>query len=82
MYANRLGRFSSIDFENAGALDIEPQSWNAYSYSLNNPVNITDPSGLQWVTKDGEELRNGSKMMYIIVQKVKRPMVQIIKWVA
>ncbi|MBL0240344.1 MAG: RHS repeat-associated core domain-containing protein [Chloracidobacterium sp.] len=54
MYANRLGRFSSIDFGNAGALDIEPQSWNAYSYSLNNPVNITDPSGLQWVTKDGE----------------------------
>src|SRR5437899_3822325 len=43
--ASNIGRFMSPDPENAGAINGDPQSWNAYSYVLNNPVNLTDPSG-------------------------------------
>jgi hypothetical protein len=32
----------------------EPQNWNRYTYCLNDPVNLFDPSGLVWLTKDGQ----------------------------
>lgn len=32
----------------------EPQNWNRYTYCLNDPVNLIDPSGLVWLTKDHE----------------------------
>jgi hypothetical protein len=35
----------SADPGNAGADPASPQSWNAYSYVQNNPLNRTDPSG-------------------------------------
>jgi RHS repeat-associated protein len=39
------GRFISVD----PVLDgIDPQSWNGYSYSGNNPVAHSDPTGLWW----------------------------------
>jgi len=41
-----MGRFMSPDPDNAGASIDDPQSWNAYSYVLDNPVNLTDPDGL------------------------------------
>ena len=40
-----IGRFLSPDPENAGATNQNPQSWNAYSYALNNPLNNIDPDG-------------------------------------
>jgi RHS repeat-associated protein len=43
-YDPEIGRFRSRD--PAGASPIQPQSWNPYSYVLNNPVNLVDPSGL------------------------------------
>src|SRR5713101_2732880 len=43
--ASFLGRFMSPDPENAGASDDDPQSWNAYSYVMNNPLNDVDPDG-------------------------------------
>src|SRR5437660_12203941 len=30
----------------------EPRNWNRYSYCLNDPLNLIDPSGLTWLTKD------------------------------
>jgi RHS repeat-associated protein len=42
------GRFTSVDPEGAGAFAENPQTWNAYAYVGNNPVNITDPDGLSW----------------------------------
>ena len=45
-YSSSLGRFLSPDPENAGASPDSPQSWNAYSYVLNNPLKYIDPDGL------------------------------------
>ncbi|WP_330299403.1 polymorphic toxin-type HINT domain-containing protein [Streptomyces sp. NBC_00503] len=32
----------------------DPQQWNAYAYSNNDPINKTDPSGLAWKCERGE----------------------------
>jgi RHS repeat-associated protein len=48
-YSSPLGRFTSPDPENAGASPASPQSWNAYSYVLNNPLKYVDPFGLDCV---------------------------------
>jgi RHS repeat-associated protein len=45
-YNKNLGRFYSVDPENADADQEVPQSWNAYSYARNNPLKYGDPSGL------------------------------------
>jgi RHS repeat-associated protein len=45
-YSGAQGRFLSVDPENAGAKHADPQSWNAYSYALNNPLRYVDPLGL------------------------------------
>jgi len=49
MYANHIGRFTSVDRENISADSMIPQSWNAYSYVMNNPLVFVDPSGLIWL---------------------------------
>ena len=45
-FTSTFGRFLSPDPESAGASPDDPQSWNAYSYVENNPLNMTDPDGL------------------------------------
>jgi RHS repeat-associated protein len=47
--ASSLGRFMSADPDNAGATLLSPQSWNSYSYVLNNPLKYVDPNGLDCV---------------------------------
>jgi RHS repeat-associated protein len=44
--SSSMGRFMSPDPANIGVNRLSPQSWNAYSYSLNNPLNLTDPTGM------------------------------------
>jgi len=49
-YSGTQGRFNSPDPGNAGADLTNPQSWNAYAYVLNNPLNNVDPDGLDSMT--------------------------------
>ena len=52
MYGNSHGRFTSVDPFLASAFALDPQTFNHYTYTGNNPVNRIDPSGLRWV-RDG-----------------------------
>ncbi len=49
-FAMPLGRFTSPDPGNAGADPSDPQSWNAYSYVKNGPMNAVDPSGMYLIS--------------------------------
>ena len=42
------GRFTAVDPLMASASTGNPQTWNRYIYVGNNPLNITDPTGLSW----------------------------------
>lgn len=43
------GRFNSVDPLGRSATVANPQSFNRYTYVMNNPTGLTDPSGLIWV---------------------------------
>jgi RHS repeat-associated protein len=45
-YSAAQGRFTSPDPLMASARAMSPQTWNRYSYVLNKPMNLIDPSGL------------------------------------
>ncbi len=45
-YSNSHGRFLSADPLQASADPRRPQTWNRYSYVLNNPLKLVDPSGM------------------------------------
>ena len=42
-----LGRFTSPDPLMASAKSSNPQTWNRYAYTLNNPLRYVDPDGLE-----------------------------------
>ena len=44
--SNTLSRFMSVDPAAASFDPKNPQTWNRYTYGLNDPVNLIDPSGL------------------------------------
>ncbi len=48
-FSSQMGRMMSPDPENYGANPLYPQSWNMYSYAMNNPLSFTDPFGLDCV---------------------------------
>ena len=48
-YARTQGRFTSIDPLLESTDPLMPQSWNRYTYVLNNPLAFTDPTGEIWV---------------------------------
>jgi hypothetical protein len=46
-YASRSGRFITPDPGHVGANVNDPQTWNAYVYVGNDPINWVDPDGLK-----------------------------------
>ncbi|MEU4743522.1 RHS repeat-associated core domain-containing protein [Actinosynnema sp. NPDC023658] len=56
-YDPTLGRFTAVD----PILDeTNPQQWNGYAYAENNPVTLSDPTGLAtWMCPDGECGKHG-----------------------
>lgn len=55
MYQNKHGRFTAPDPLLASASPANPQTFNRYTYTGNNPVNLTDPIGLDWCQKNGSQ---------------------------
>jgi RHS repeat-associated protein len=53
MYVSKLGRFSTVDPLMASASAINPQTFNRYSYVINSPYKLIDPSGLAPEGKSG-----------------------------
>jgi RHS repeat-associated protein len=52
-YSSSLGRWMTPDPAGLSAVDpANPQSWNRYSYALNNPLRFVDPTGLTCYAKD------------------------------
>ncbi len=56
-YQSKLGRFTSVDPALTSGRVGNPQTWNRFTYSLNNPGALTDPQGedvfiIIWTTKD------------------------------
>ena len=47
-YGSAQGRFSSSDPLLSSGKSLQPQSWNRYSYCLNDPLKYVDPNGLIW----------------------------------
>jgi RHS repeat-associated protein len=47
-FGSSTGRFQSPDPGNAGAMNDDPQSWNAYAYARNNPLLYGDPDGQKY----------------------------------
>lgn len=45
-YSSAQGRFTSVDPLLASGRVAMPQSWNRYSYVLNNPLRLVDPTGM------------------------------------
>jgi RHS repeat-associated protein len=45
-YDSTVGRFCSAD--PVGGERNDPQTWNRYAYSRNDPIDFTDPSGQHW----------------------------------
>ncbi len=41
------GRFTSVDPLMASARTTNPQTWNRYAYTMNNPLRYVDPTGLR-----------------------------------
>ena len=56
--SSNLGRFTSVDPSSVTGdlVDSEsPQSWNMYSYVLNNPLSAVDPDGLDYYLIGGDQ---------------------------
>jgi RHS repeat-associated protein len=51
------GRFTSVDPALGSARKSLPQSWNRYSYVMNQLLSLIDPTGEYWIYKAGEILR-------------------------
>ena len=54
-YGPALGRFMSVDTDNAGADAADTQSWNMYSYVRDNPLAYIDPSGMTTCDANGNQ---------------------------
>lgn len=60
MYGNTFGRFTAVDPLLASGKSANPQTFNRYSYVLNNPALYVDPDGLQTGFAGGKVYQRGN----------------------
>lgn len=48
-HGSNYGRFTSVDPAMGSAHKSIPQSWNRYTYVMNQPLSLVDPTGEYWV---------------------------------
>jgi RHS repeat-associated protein len=58
-FGSMAGRFTSPDPLLASAKPALPQSWNRYTYVMNNPLKFVDPSGMIWMVRDIDKRHRG-----------------------
>ena len=58
-YDPSLGRFMQADPQIQAASNL--QSYNRYAYVLNNPLNLTDPSGYNWLSKTWKKVLDAAR---------------------
>lgn len=72
-YSSTQGRFTSVDPMMASAYPGNPQSWSRYTYALNNPLKLVDPSGMKTeykfrdynqITEDERRILNNSTVTF------------------
>ncbi len=49
-YSGAQGRFTAVDPSMESAVLQNPQSWNRYAYTINNPLRYIDPTGELWIS--------------------------------
>ena len=54
-YSSQQGRFTSVDPSRKSIISANPQTWNRYSYTYNNPLVLVDDNG-KWPTKTHDYL--------------------------
>jgi RHS repeat-associated protein len=54
-YSSAQGRFTSPDKPLFGQDKDNPQTWNLYAYTSNNPLNRIDPGGERWFYKKNDD---------------------------
>jgi RHS repeat-associated protein len=55
-YSSSQGRFTSVDPLMASATPVNPQTFNRYSYVLNSPLTLVDPTGMFGISPGGSQL--------------------------
>jgi RHS repeat-associated protein len=72
-YASTQGRFTSVDPLLASAKRRNPQTWNRYTYGMNNPLRFTDPDGEEAVDENPDlKARRTTTTTEVIVQDADR----------
>ncbi len=64
-YNYKVGRFNSVDPLMASADINSPQTLNRYTYVMNNPLNLTDPTGMLADCPEGKTCDENGKVVEI-----------------
>jgi RHS repeat-associated protein len=63
-YSSAQGRFTSPDPLLSSGRPVVPDSWNRYTYVLNNPLALVDPDGLDWGVSEWDDKKGHHHINY------------------